>query len=310
VKKVLFLQSNKDQTQTFVRYLRKYKPDYELYFDKTSKYDKNMKFDIIIPCGAASTLIYFMDRGKLKIGKSSFAEENFITYDKIKMLKLVKEIGVPIPRTFTNRKDLDFYPVFFKSLREEVYRERGIINNKAELKKIKSKTVFFQEFIDSQGTYSVGFLADKGKIIASFAQKEVISVPYHGGSAVVLERLEDKKLEEYTAKIAEKVNYSGWGLAEYKYCNLRKDYVFMEVNAKFWASIEFAFINNPIFIKYLFDIDIKAQDVKTAVYIDRWLVSNVREMIKVLPYMIKGKWMRNQKLGVALKKRFKKDPTQ
>ncbi len=306
MKKVLFLQSNKDQTQTFVRYLRKYKPDYELYFDKTSKYDKNMDFDITIPCGAASTLIYFMDKGKLKIGDSNFVEENFITYDKIKMLKIVDEIGIPIPRTFTNRKELDFFPVFFKSLREEVYRERGIINNKEELKKIRSKTVFFQEFIESQGTYSVGFLAEKGKILASFAQKEVISVPYHGGSAVVLKRLDDGKLEEYTARIAKKINYSGWGLAEYKYCHVRKDYVFMEVNAKFWASIEFAFINNPFFIKHLFDIDIKAKDIKTAVYIDRWLVSNLREMIKVIPYLFFGKWMRNQKISQVLKNRFRK----
>lgn len=307
MKKVLFLQSNKDQTATFVKYLTKYKPDYQLYYDKTSKYDSNTKFDIVIPCGAASTLIYFMEKGKLDIGESKFAEENFITYDKIKTLKLVKEIGIPIPRTYTSREDLDFFPVFFKSLREEVYRERGIINNQKELDNIKSKTVFFQEFIESQGTYSVGFLADRGKVLTAFAQKEVISYPYHGGSAVVLERLDDTKILEYTHRIAEKINYSGWGLAEYKYCHQRKDFVFMEVNAKFWASIEFAFINNPFFLKHLFDIDIKPKDVKIAVYLDRWLVSNGREMRRSIPYMFKGKILKSQKISHALKKRFKKN---
>ncbi len=308
MKKVLFLQSNKDQTHTFVKYFTKYKPDYELFFDKTSNMvSKHNDFDLIIPCGAASTLIYFMNKGSLKIGKSDFVENNFITYDKIKTLRIVEKLGIPIPRTYTDRKDLDFFPIFFKSLREEVYRERGIINNKQDLDNIKSKTVFFQEFISSQGTYSVGYIADKGKMLTSFTQKEVISYPYHGGSAVVLKRLDDSKLGEYTERIVKEIEYSGWGLAEFKFCEKRNDFIFMEINAKFWASIEFAFINNPFFLKYLFDIEIEKKNVKTAVYLDRWLVSNTKEIFKTIPYMFGAKWLKNRKLSDVLKKRFKKN---
>jgi len=300
---VLFLQSNKEQTNTFAKFLRRTKR-HELYFDKTSKYDKKKKFDIVIPCGSVSTSLFFMANGSLKIGQLDFAENNFLTYDKIKTLDVVKDIGVHIPRTYTRKEDLDFFPVFYKSLREDTYRERGIAYNADDLAGIKSKTVFYQEFIPTLGTYSVGFLADRGKITTAFAQKEVVSVPYHGGSAVVLEKWDDPRLFEHTQKIVEKIGYSGWGLAEYKYCDTRDDFVFMEINAKFWASIEFTFLNNPTFLKLLFNIDKKPKDIKKAVFINRVIQSDFKVFPKIMPHLWKSKWLKTESISNALKDRL------
>lgn len=300
---VLFLQSNKEQTRTFAKILSETKR-HELYFDKTSKYEKNKKFDIVIPCGSVSTSLYFMANESLKIGQLDFSENNFITYDKIKTLGVVKDIGVPIPRTYTRKEDLDFFPLFFKSLREDTYRERGIVRSAEELKNIKSKTVFYQEFIPTLGTYSVGYLAENGKIITAFAQKEVVSVPYHGGSAVVLEKWDDPRLFEYTQRIVGKIGYSGWGLAEYKYCDTRKDYVFMEINAKFWASIEFTFLNNPLFLKLLFDIDKQPKDIKKAVFINRLIQSDFKVWPKIMKHMIGSKWLKTEPISKAVKERL------
>ncbi len=299
---VLFLQSNKEQTNTFVKYLKK-AGRYELFFDK-DKYDKKKKYDIVIPCGAVSTSVYFFAKDELKIGQMEFSEKNFITYDKIKTLKLVENIGVPIPRTYTDREKIEEFPLFFKSLREDTYRERGIIRTREDLKNIKSKTVFFQEFIPTFGTYSVGFLADRGKIVTAFAQTEVISVPYHGGSAVVLEKLEDKRIFDYTEKIIEKIGYSGWGLAEYKYCNKRDDYVFMEINAKFWASIEFTFLNNPLFLKLLFDIDEKPRNVKKAVFINRVIQSDFSVFPRIFPHLWGSRWLKTEPITKAISDRL------
>lgn len=303
MKTVLFLQSNKELTYTFAKYLNKAK-NFELYFDRTSKYDRNKDFDIVIPCGAVSTSVYFMAKGKLKIGQSEFSENNFITYDKVKTLELVDKIGVPIPKTYTKKEDLHSFPLFFKSLREDTYRERGIIRNQEDLDNLKSKTVLFQEFIPSFGTYSVGFLADRGKIITAFAQKEVISVPYHGGSAVVLEKWNDERLINQTERIIEEIAYSGWGLAEYKYCEKRQDYVFMEINAKFWASIEYAFLNNPIFLKLLFDIDVKEKNVKKVVFINRVIQSDFKVLSKITPHLIGSKWLKTEPITKAIIERL------
>ncbi len=303
MKSVLFLQSNKEQVYTFEKYLKR-SGNFELYYDKR-EYDKKKKYDIVIPCGAVSTSVYFMAHGELKIGQMEFSENNFITYDKIKTLEIVERIGVPIPKTYTRKEDLDFFPIFYKSLREDTYRERGIIRNEDDLKKIKSKTVFFQEFIPTFGTYSVGFLADRGKIITSFRQKEIISVPYHGGSAVVLEKYEDPRLLEYTERIIKEIGYSGWGLAEYKYSDRRDDFVFMEINAKFWASIEFTFLNNPLFLKLLFDIDKKPRNIKKAVFINRVIQSDFKIVVKrILPHLFTSHWLKTEPITKAIKERL------
>ncbi len=300
---VLFLQSNREQAYTFTKFLKKSKK-FELFYDKKTKISPSQNYDIVIPCGAASTSLYFMDRGVLKIGDMEFAEENFITFDKIKTLDICRRIGIPIPNTYVRKEEINEFPVFYKSLREDSYRERGIARTAEDLAKIKSKTVFYQELITSLGTYSVGYLADRGKITAIFSQKEVISVPYHGGSAVVLEKNEDKRLIEYTERIVKEIGYSGWGLAEYKYCDKRQDYVFMEINAKFWASIEFTFLNEPIFLKLLFDIDEKPRDIKKAVFINRVIQSDFSVFPRIFPHLIGGKWLKTEPLSFAIKERL------
>lgn len=304
MKKVLILEADKDQAITFISFLKKhFKCEFTLEYDVD--YKGNNSFDIIIPAGATSTLKYIEKNNTLKIGELIYTQDNLITFDKIKMLNLVESIGVPIPKTYTEKSELNFFPVFFKSLREEGYNERGIIKNKQDLDALHSKTVFYQEFINTQGTYAVGFLADKGKVLTTFIQDEKVSYPRHGGSGVVLENIEDKKLLDYTNRICKATNYSGWGLVEFKYCDIRDDYVFMEVNGKFWASIEFAFINNPVFVKKLFGIELKSKNIKSVVYIDRLLISNWSEIKKTLPYLLKSKWIRKRSVLKLILSRFK-----
>lgn len=304
MKKVLFLECHRDQAVSIAKYLSKSK-NYELFFDESEFYEGDEHFDIIIPGGATSTLKYVQKHGTLKIGEISFTENNLITYDKIEMLKIVDRIGVPIPKTFTNIDDLDFFPVFFKSLREDGYNERGIVHNEKELEKLRSsKTVFFQEYIKPKGTYAVGFIANKGVLLTSFSQDERISYPYHGGSGVVLATIDDSRLVEYTKRIVKEINYSGWGLAEFKYCDRRNDYVFMEVNAKFWASIEFAIINNPDILDLIFGIKIKPQHCKTAIYVDRMFVSNWCEILRSIPYLFTAKHLKTKLIRKVLKERI------
>jgi hypothetical protein len=57
----------------------------------------------------------------------------------------------------------------------------------------------------------------------------------------------------------------------------------MEINAKFWASIEFTFLNNPLFLKLLFDIDEKQRDIKKAVFIHRVIQSDFKVFPRIFP---------------------------
>jgi len=287
VKKILLLENNSDQAKTFSYYLKKSKK-IDLHTSSKINVDDN-NFDEIIPTDSDSTFEFVKTYGDCSVGQLTYSKNNLITFDKKSFLDIVKRIDIPIPESYFDKKELDFFPIFYKSLREEGYAERGILNSKAEAKAIKSENIFFQEFIWSKGTYSVGFLADRGKIITHFIQKEVLSYPYHGGAGVVLEHIEDKRLLEYTKRIVDQTEYSGWGVTEFKYSDRIEDYVFMEVNAKFWASIKFAILNNPLFMKILFDIEVKSTPIKTVLYFDRLILSELSEIMEAFPYLFKSK---------------------
>jgi len=308
VEKVLFLEAHKDQAKTLSSFLRKDKR-YELYYSDELTCNEQCKedYDIIVPSGADSTFNVVSKLGDIRIGQVVYTKDNLITFDKIKTLDLVKSVGVPIPASYLSKDEINFFPVFYKSLREEGYSKRGIVRNELDLEEVAADDIFYQEFIWSKGTYSVGFLADRGKLITTFSQKEIISYPYHGGSGVILTQIDDHRLIDYTERIVKAVNYSGWGLTEFKYCNKREDYVFMEVNAKFWASLRFAFINNPMFMKLLFDIDMKPKNINTVVYIDRVILSDWQEIWVSLPYLFKAKWLKSQSVSKVLWKRIKND---
>ena len=305
-KKVLFLEGKKDQAKAISWYLKKYKKFKLDFIDELLPPSPN-SYDLIIPSGADSTLKYILKYGDIHIGQLTYTKDNLIAFDKIKSIQIVKEIGVPSPITYTDKSQIKNFPVFYKSLHEQGYSKRGIIRNELDLITLVDNDVFFQEFIWSKGTYSVGFLADRGKIITTFTQKEIISYPYHGGSGVILKRIYDKRLIEYTKRIVKTFNYSGWGLTEFKYCKKRDDFVFMELNAKFWASLKFAFENNPDFLKYLFDIEINPKNIDTIIYIDRVILSDWEEILLSLPYMLKTKWVKSQSIAKVLWKRITND---
>ena len=302
MKKVLILESKSDQAKTFVSYLRM-SDKFDLHITKDIVVEKN-NFDEIIPTSANSTFDYVKKNGDFSIGSLTYSKNNLVTFDKIKTLSIVDSIGVPIPKSFTSKENLDFFPIFYKSLREEGKSIRGIVQNSKELEQITYESIFYQEFIWSKGTYSVGFLADRGKLITTFIQKELLSYPYHGGSGVILEHIQDKRLLDYTQKIIKEINYSGWGLTEFKYSNRIKDYVFMEVNAKFWASIKFAIFNNPLILKLLFDIEKNYKPVKKIIYLDRLLLSEFTELKQGFPYLFKSKITHSKKIRTALYERI------
>ncbi len=222
----------------------------------------------LIPTGALSTKYLLELRGDIKLGQITLIRSALRVYDKLWMIRQAKEAGVPIPITWSQSEEIPGYPVFYKPAFEKGGGNRGIAYRAEDLPKNKNGLIF-QEVIKGKGTYGVAFLAEQGELLAYEAHYEVESYPKPGGSAVIIERFYDQKLVEYSQRLLKALGYSGWGLVEFKYCPFREDYVFMEVNAKFWASCEFTFRNNPLFLKLLFDIDSKEKPIARMFFVER-----------------------------------------
>jgi len=102
----------------------------------------------------------------------------------------------------------------------------------------------------------------------------------------LLKRIFDDRLLKYTSDLVEALDYDGWGLADFLYDKKRNDYVFMELNAKFWASFEFALFNNSDFGKMLFGLDYTSKPDKYFTFVPRLITSNIIQIIRFLPQII------------------------
>lgn len=301
MKKILILQPNNAQSIAIAKYLKKYSDQYHIvggwdegtsrpkrlpYYDEMIAVNSDRErisknYDLVVPTGAKSTYQEVTQRGTIQIGNIKYDKANLIVFDKVKTLEIVSGIGVPVPATYSNLEEVPEYPVFYKQDFERGGGARGVLKDKTELSKISDKNgLIYQEFIDSPCTYGVAFLAHEGRMLTSFIQKELLSYPRPGGSGVALTTVDDPRLIEYAERIIRRLNFSGWGLVEFKYCPKRDDYVFMEVNAKFWASIELAFMNNSIFLKELFDIDYTAPKIPSVIFMDRLTKYGVVEYVQ------------------------------
>jgi hypothetical protein len=310
LRKILLLEPNRDQAVAIAKYLKiksknshitalfQTKPSFifkKRYYDKIIVDNLNnidlSKYDLTIPTGSSSTYQLLNKRKQIIIGDIEFKKSNLIVFDKLQFLEIVKSLDIPIPQTYKNKDDIDKFPVFYKEISEKNGGGRGKIVNKTDLDLLKNnKKIFFQDYIDSPYTFGVGFISKNGDLISFFIHKEILSSPITGGSGVILQQIMNKTLIDYTTKILNKIRYSGWGLAEFKYCPKQKTYVFMELNAKFWASLEFAFLNNQNFLKHLFNIEYKPKNTTTMIYLNRFLGVGCKNTFSyLLRYFYKSK---------------------
>lgn len=251
---------------------------------------KNIK-GIHIPTGAASTEKMLIN-GDITLGKVTMTRSAQRVFNKPWLLQQAQIASINIPQTWHSIDEITSYPIFYKQKYEKGGGERGIAHKQQEIPKKEIDSLIFQELILSQGTYGVSFIAKNGKLLTSHTHFEKESLPKDGGSAVIIESIKDERLTNHTKKLLQQINYSGWGLAEYKYCPKRKDYVLMEINAKFWASCELAFVNQKNFSKQLFDINTNEKQIKRIVFIDRALQRGIFFFIKEVIFSSKETTLR------------------
>jgi len=307
MKKILILSPGLDQALAIARFIRKYGNGWMLHggllegesFKGSKYYDKVVKvrdvkdfkkYDCVLPTGAKSTHWMITHVGDFFVNGILYSKKNLQYFDKYNIICRLSALGIKVPKTYKSIKEIDTYPVFYKPKFEEGGGPRGIAFSFEELHKLPEKhKLIFQEYIPGRTTYGVGFIAQDNKILTYFQHAEQLSIPIQGGSAVYIRRFNDERLLAHTQKIIEHLGFSGWGLAEFKYCHKRQDYVFMEINAKLWASIEFAILNNNKFLKYMFNIEHPENYIDSALYIERLIALGWPKYIQNIHYLFRSK---------------------
>jgi len=205
-----------------------------------NKYDN--KISLVIPVWAES--VYHL----VKIGYKKSIHINDINklnmcFDKYQTFKFLKKINIDVPKTYTlkNFKKHDF----FKKNTELVLKHRNeLIKGKVEYLNENNFDFYdddndkiIQEKVNGVG---MGFFAfyDNGKLIKYYMHERIREIPHTGGSSVAAKSIYNKNIFNLGKKILDKLNWNGVAMVEFKYDKINNKYYVIEINPKFWGSLE------------------------------------------------------------------------
>lgn len=200
--------------------------------------------------------------------------------DKSKLFRLAQTLGVPIPKTYisseypwNNNPSAVFsgieYPLVVKSFLSKIRSDDTVIDtivryakNEEELKVILSYEVLrnfpylIQERIQGPGV-GIFLLMKDGKVLAKFAHRRIREKPPSGGVSVLSESIQPpEKALQSAIKILEDVRWNGVAMVEFKHDEKDDAYKLIEVNARFWGSLQLAITSGVDFPYMLYRMSI------------------------------------------------------
>ena len=181
--------------------------------------------------------------------------------DKWKLFQMAQDIGIPIPKTWfvetVDRleqviSDLT-YPVVLKPYRSRIFcnghweaTSVRYAGSEGELRKIVSGEDVFsrhpfliQEKIQGMG-HGVFALYAHGRPVVFFAHRRLREKPPSGGVSVLRESIPvDPTMQEMAKRLLDRAAWHGVAMVEFKVDDKGTPYL-MEVNARFWGSLQLA----------------------------------------------------------------------
>lgn len=176
--------------------------------------------------------------------------------DKQKSIHFMQKIGIPTPKSFYPKSlndaeetlsEIDF-PIVLKLSQEgniPPQNRYGIAHNIDDFKTIfRGLSVFqspiiVQEYIHGTGV-GVSIISNNGKILAMYPHQRLREQFKTGGPSTYCSYFESKLIEDYAAIFAQESKWNGIVMLEFKYNPIGKTLCFMEMNPRFWGSMELA----------------------------------------------------------------------
>lgn len=195
-------------------------------------------------------------------------EQIEVATSKIKTYQLAEKIGVPYPET-KELKNIDEiekieieFPCVIKSPVETGKTLVYYANNRDELVKKYRKMCasrnfdgalpFIQKYIEGEGA---GFFAfyKKGRCLSWFMHRRIREYPVKGGPSTAAEGFYNEQILKHGRQILDELKWEGVAMVEFKKDNRTGIYNLMEINAKFWGSLDLALVSGVNFPQMLID---------------------------------------------------------
>lgn len=178
-----------------------------------------------------------------------------LTADKWESVQLATSFDLNCPVTFLPQGTKDLteyigkigYPAIVKARNGSGSRGIRVVHNDNELFTAYSEVntaypnPMIQQKIPTGPRYDICLLFDQqSRLISSFAQKEVRHFPVEMGPSTVQQSIHLPELTNQCAKMFESIGWTGIAEVEFMLDEASGTYYFMEINPRFWNSLELA----------------------------------------------------------------------
>lgn len=221
----------------------------------------DLKLDVVLPVTEVTTDLVVRNCSDWPEIKVPFANIEIIDRisNKVELFKLAQSLGVPVPKSVVldnGSMVADTDSIGFPGVLKPA-RSRILVNNEWKgtvVKKVESKEelerlaielpdyyfpALFQEFVPGKGCGTFALYRESQQQ-AYFAHNRLREKPPEGGVSVLSEsRLPDQELLTHSTKLLNAVGWEGVAMVEYRASEEQGAYL-MEVNARFWGSLQLA----------------------------------------------------------------------
>ena len=188
--------------------------------------------------------------------------------------EFVEKIGIPVPKTIRPKsvdeiKDIDTSRTlvvkgdrgvgamnvrYAKSTQELIKYYKEISEIEADNEFVSSPPII-QQYVGGPTYYTHG-IAQKGKTLAIIPHLKIREWPLTGGTTARAVTIDSPKLESYTEKLIEELNWHGEVSLEWKYDSINDEFYFIEMNPRFAGSlglVERAGVNLPLILYHIME---------------------------------------------------------
>jgi len=240
------------------------------------------KIDAIFPVTDITTIPISLHKSRFeKFCKIPFAEHEVVdnAANKAHVLELARQLDIDTPASvvINNYDELDVdklefeYPLVIKPARSRILTEKGWVfttvtyaNSEDELKaKLRSYDdvifpIILQERIAGPGL-GIFMCFNKGEEIAAFSHKRLREKPPSGGVSVLRKSVPlDPLAHEFSDKLLSALGWQGVAMVEFKVDDRDNRPKLMEINGRFWGSLQLAIdagIDFPVLLADTLEID-------------------------------------------------------
>jgi predicted ATP-grasp superfamily ATP-dependent carboligase len=221
--------------------------------------------DVVIPVTDVTTHLVARNLAALK-RRCATAMPTFKAFDSIadkwRLMERAESCGIPTPRTHLvngidglgaviDRVD---YPAVVKPIRSRIRTDTGWLStsvqyasSRAELRRLYDRTDYLatypsliQQRIVGPGL-GVFVLCSQGQVLTAFAHRRLREKPPSGGVSVLCESVAlDPELRAQAMRLLGPLGWHGVAMMEYKQDRRTGKAFLMEVNGRFWGSLQLA----------------------------------------------------------------------